>query len=75
MAIPLFWFLLCDHIKTFTFDVNITNINLYTTVVAGVTYGYTKSAELVEIDWIGQLKRRIADIKKTNGWSDLELLN
>ena len=66
---------MCDHIKTFTFDVNIPNINLNTSVVADVTYGSKKRVELIEIDWIGRLKRRITDIKKTKGWSDLELLN
>ena len=72
----LFWyFFVCDHIKTFTFDLNIPNINLNTSVVADITYGSKKWAELIEIDWIGRLKRRITDIKKTKGWSDLELLN
>ena len=72
----LFWyFFVCDHIKTFTFDLNIPNLNLNTSVVADITYGSKKWAELIEIDWIGRLKRRITDIKKTKGWSDLELLN
>ena len=72
----LFWyFFVCDHIKTFTFDLNIPNLNLNTSVVADITYGSKKWAELIEIDWIGRLKRRITDIKKTKGWSDFELLN
>ena len=59
-----FDFLLCDHAKTFTLDDHIPNITLYTSVVARVTYGSRKWAELVEVDWIGRLKRRIPDIKK-----------
>ena len=66
---------MCDNIKTYTFDVNIPNINLNTSFVADITYESKKWAELVEIHWIGRLKRRITDIKKTDEWSDLELLN
>ena len=40
----------CDHIITFTFDVNITNINLYTSVFTGKTCGSKKRAESAEID-------------------------
>ena len=40
----------CDHIITFTFDVNITNINLYTSVFTGKTCGSKKRAETAEID-------------------------
>ena len=40
----------CDHIIFFTFDVNITNINLYTSVFTGKTCGSKKRAETVEID-------------------------
>ena len=57
---------LCDRIITFTFNANIPNVNLYTSVFAGIIYGSKKWAESVEIDWIGRLKRRITNIK-TNG--------
>ena len=52
MAIPArsFGFLLCDHTKTFALGVHIPNITLYTSVVAGLTYGPKKGAELVEVD-------------------------
>ena len=66
---------LCDQIKTFLFDVDIPNISLYISVVVAITYGSMKWVKLVEIDWTGRLKTQITDVKETNGWGDLKLLN
>ena len=60
---------MCDHVITFTFDVNIPNKNFYT---SGITYESKKWVDLVEIDWVGRLKRRIDDIK-TNWFGIVEL--
>ena len=57
------------------------NINSYTSVVAGITYGSKKCKELVENDWTGRLKRWTTDIKKLtdkviwNCWIKRNLIN